>query len=131
MPKSLSTETDVEILVKAFYNKVLEDDRIGHFFSDHMEATLDAHIPQIVAFWCSLIFSTSDYKGNPMLTHINLNQKSPLIKDDFDSWLSLWEETVHQYFVGPNADLAIEKAHQIAQLIQIKIKGHHSPLTIL
>lgn len=131
MPKSLSTTTDVEILVQAFYNKALEDNQIGHFFSEHMEVDLEAHIPQIVSFWCSLIFHTSNYKGNPMLTHIALNKKSPLQQEDFDRWLFLWEETVHEHFVGTKADLAIEKAKQIAQLIKIKIEGPQSPLSIL
>jgi hemoglobin len=51
-------------------------------------------------FWEMVLFDGHAYKGNPMKTHLNLNEKSPLKKVHFDAWIDLFNETVNELFEG-------------------------------
>ncbi len=51
-------------------------------------------------FWGSVLLGTNAYKGNPMIKHIQLNEKTPLQVAHFQRWLRLWEETVNECFEG-------------------------------
>ncbi len=47
----IETRADCERLVRAFYGRALTDPIIGFIFTDVAELDLDAHVPQITAFW--------------------------------------------------------------------------------
>ncbi len=117
----IHTRKDIEYLVDTFYEKVLEDDTIGYIFTDVAMIDLKKHMPVMYDFWETVLLGNMIYKGNPMITHIGLNKKSPLKKVHFDKWLELWEETVHDEFSGPKATEAITKANQLSDLMQHKI----------
>ena len=67
-------------------------------------------------------FYTGGYQGNAMKKHININRVTPLQKKHFVRWLQLFNETVDEYFEGEKAELAKQRAHSIATVIQVKIK---------
>ena len=76
----------------------------------------------MVTFWETLLLGIVNYKGNPMIKHIELNEIIPLRPAHFTQWLKLWEEAVIENFSGKNANEAISKAKNIAGLMQFKIK---------
>ena len=85
---------DVRKLLDTFYAKVLKDDIISFFFNDVAKINLETHMPHLSAFWDAAIFGTANYKGNPILKHIELDKKEPLTDIHFDQWKKLFFETV-------------------------------------
>ena len=73
------------------------------------------------SFWSSVLFGEANYKGNPMLVHISLDQKTRLTPIHFERWLSLFEATLNQLFEGKTKDEAYKKASAIQGLMQYKI----------
>ena len=122
MKKDLSQFSDIELLVRTFYQKATFDPSIGHFFTQVIEIDWEAHFPQMFRFWDSVIFGTATYRGNPMLKHIKLNQKSPMKPEHFETWIRLWTETVDELFEGKTAEIAKSKAHQIKDLMVFKVE---------
>ena len=121
MKEGINEEIDIEKLVGQFYEKAVEDPLIGHFFTVIESENWQAHLKVICHFWDSVIFGRATYKGNPMLKHLMLNKKYPLKKDHFIRWLSLWKETVLENVPDPLAKIIIQKANQIAQLMEFKL----------
>ncbi len=119
----IEKRADVELLVKSFYSKALRDKLIGHFFSEVAKLDLDTHLPTMYDFWESTLFGVSTYQGNPMIKHIALHKKSPMESHHFVQWLTLWRGTVNELFKGPKADEAINRAQQIAHLMEYKVRG--------
>lgn len=120
--KEIQNRTDIEFLVDEFYKQILDDDLIGVFFTEVVQLKWEVHIPVMYDFWESTLLYTAKYKGNPMLKHIELNQKKALEAKHFDRWLEVWEDTIRLHFNGKTAEEAILKANSIGSLMQIKIK---------
>jgi hemoglobin len=114
---------DIKILLDTFYAKVLKDEVIGYIFTDIAKLNVEKHMPILYAFWDSVIFGTANYKGNPMLTHIELNKKEALTDAHFDRWQMLYFETVDELFVGQKANLAKERVKAMRFLMQLKIEN--------
>lgn len=119
--KDINSASDIKRLLDSFYNKVLKDDVIGTFFIDVVQLDIDDHMPVMYSFWESTLLGLGTYQGNPMIKHINLHKKMPIREEHFARWLELWESTINNQFQGDNADLAIQKANQIADLMKIKL----------
>jgi len=119
--RDIQNRKDIEFLVNAFYDQVKKDKEIGAFFTQIADLDFNTHLPKMYDFWESIIFKKASYSGNPMLSHIQLNKKSSILPYHFERWLFLWEDTLSQNFSGENTLEAINRAKQIAQLIQFKI----------
>lgn len=125
--KDLESESDIQELVDAFYQRATIDDEIGYFFTKVVKLDWEKHMPVMYEFWASIIFQTGVYRGNPMTKHIELNQKSKMEKEHFDRWLALWCKTVDKMYIGPNANTAKDKAKMIMELMRYKVRqseGH-------
>ena len=120
--KDIENRQDIEKLVDEFYKKVRVDDVIGHFFMDLVEINWDKHMPVMYDFWETTLLGNLKYKGNPMSKHFDLNKKQLLEPDHFERWLSLWESTIKDHFVGEVAEEAIQRARQIAGLMKYKME---------
>jgi len=120
--KDIETRKDIELLVDAFYKRVITDDVIGIFFTKVMQLNLDKHIPIMYDFWDSLLLGSMKYKGNPMVKHIALSKKEPMHPKHFSRWLALWETTLLENFSGKKADEALQRATEIAELMKFKIE---------
>ncbi|MCB0429869.1 MAG: group III truncated hemoglobin [Flavobacteriales bacterium] len=118
----IETRKDIEILVDAFYKKVITDERIGDFFTKVVKLDWNLHIPIMYDFWESMLLKHTVYNGNPMIKHIDLNRKKALKPEHFECWFALWEETVNEHFHGEKAGEAISKARQIGGLMMVKIR---------
>ena len=121
MKKEIENFADVQLLVRSFYNKVLKDEKLGHYFAYAFEHHWDKHLDTLDRFWNNLLFFTGGYEGNPMQIHKTLHHFKHLDKAAFDRWIQLFLLTVDDLFEGEKAELAKQRAYSIATMMQIKI----------
>ena len=122
--KDIQDIEDIKQLVNSFYTKVFIDTEIGPIFKTSIHHSVEEHLTIMYKFWESILFYTVTYKGNPMMTHLNLNQKFNLSLKHFNRWLKLWKETIDSLFSGAKADEAKQKAENIAKIMMMKIIGN-------
>lgn len=113
---------DLEQLITRFYQRLIVDPVIGHFFTTVVQLDLEHHIPRIAQFWESTLFQKGGYQGDTMGIHLQLNARSPMEAAHFEVWLQHFSTTVDEMYIGRNAELAKQRAHAIAMLMQVKIK---------
>ena len=123
MKKDIDNREDIDLLMNVFYGKLLKDDSINYIFTDVIKINIKTHIPVIADFWESLLFNRNIYHNNPMKIHLDIQNKTPLLKHHFDTWLGYFNSTVDQLFEGSVALKAKERALSIATVMQIKIFG--------
>ncbi len=126
MKNDILAPADVELLVNEFYKKVIADKALGHIFTDVAKVDWEHHLPIMYAFWESALLGQVGYIGNPMEAHIKLNQRITLTAENFNTWKTLFIQTVEEYFSGKIANLAKEKAISIADLMFYKIHNHYN-----
>lgn len=119
--KDLENIDDIKALVDTFYEKVKADNTIGYLFNDIAKVNWEKHLPVMYEFWQQVIFHLGDYKGNPMIAHQQLHQRSPLTSEHFKRWQELFLQTVDELFEGDNAAIAKQRAQSIATVMQLKI----------
>jgi len=112
----------IEMLVASFYKRAMVDIDIGPFFTEAIQLSLEEHLPKITRFWSSILLDTNDYRDNPMIKHIALNDKMKISDAHMQKWLSLWKESIDHNYEGPKADLAKSRAEQIGILMLRKIR---------
>lgn len=122
MQKDIENKQDIEFLLHSFYNVVRKNEIIGYIFDEIIKVNWEQHLPLITNFWETLLFGKDTFKGNPMLTHIQISKKVPLTKLHFDTWLQIWNNTINEYFFGKKAEEAKQKAQNIANLMLYKIE---------
>lgn len=110
-----STEAIAE-MVRRFYQDVAQDDLLGPMFNDVAQVDWAEHLPKLTAFWCRALLGIEGYSGNPFRAHALIHQRSPFTLDHFERWLSLFHDTVELGWAGPNADRALELAHNVARV---------------
>ena len=103
------TEAEISNLVDRFYEKVQRDAVIGPIFNQTIE-DWPTHLALLKNFWSTVLLTTGRYKGDPMMTHLQL----PLREKDFSRWLELFEETAVEVLPPPVATMITSKAHRIA-----------------
>ncbi len=118
--RELAGSDDVRDLVKAFYDRLLADPEMRHFFAD---LDLPHHLPKIEAFWRGVLFGDRSYTGDPMTAHIALNKRHPMEQHHFDRWLAHWNATLDALFTGPKADEAKARAASIAPVMAWKVRN--------
>jgi hemoglobin len=108
-------------LVDEFYTRVRADDCIGPIFNDVAKVNWAEHLPEMYAFWDSVLFGVPGFKGNPLAVHLVLAGRTPLTSHEFDRWVSVFHATVDELFVGPMATEAKQRAVRIATMMQYHI----------
>jgi len=112
--KDIVTNHDLTLLVDSFYDKVRADDLLSPAFS-HVD--WPKHLPVMYNFWCSMILGDQSYRGNPLQSHLRL----PIGKAHFERWLSLFNKTVDENFIGEKAEEIKMRAHAVAGVFQHKM----------
>ncbi len=120
MAKDIETRTDLELLMKTFYDRLLNDASINYVFTHVAKIDLEAHLPKIVDFWEQVMFNTGNYKTNVMQVHLALNDKEQLTAAHFSTWLNHFEQAVNERFIGMNAEKIKTRALSIATMMKIK-----------
>ena len=121
MKKDITDREDIDRLMNVFYEKLLKDDTINYIFTDVAKIDIKTHLPVIADFWESILFHRDIYNNNPMKIHIDMHNKTPLLKHHFDTWLFYFNSTIDELFEGSVALLAKQRALSIATVMQIKI----------
>jgi hemoglobin len=130
MKNDIINREDIILLVDTFYTKVQQNGEIGPIFTDIAKVNWSHHLPKMYDFWETILFGKAIYKGNPMLTHIALNQKATLQTQEFEIWKGLFFSTVDELFEGENAETIKQKAQSIADLMHFKINKPDPHITI-
>lgn len=120
--RDIETRDNIELLMQAFYKKVMKDEMIGFIFTDVAQLDLAHHLPIITDFWENVLFNSGIYNRNAMLPHFKLNEQVNFKPEHFERWLCLFNETVKENFSGNRADLACARAKSIAAIMQIKLQ---------
>ncbi|SRR5690606_36028167 len=118
MSKEIETHEDIQLLVDSFYGKVREDQRIGPIFDRVIQDRWPEHLGKMYRFWETILLGKSSYSGSPFPKHAPL----ALVKEDFERWLSLWNQTLDQHFSGDKAEEARWRAARMATVFLSKIE---------
>lgn len=109
----IKSREDIERLINAFYNKLLQVDEIKPVFAG---INFPAHVPHIVSFWSFVLLDEEGYKTNVFDKHINLPIKAHM----FDVWLNIFTTTVDELFAGEKAEMAKQRATSLTYTFKAK-----------
>lgn len=98
--------------LESFYAQVREDELLGDVFNSTIN-NWDTHLRKIGVFWKSHLYEPGLYKGNPLLIHQKLHEKEAFSEEQFNRWLSLFEETADKFFEGKELKGIKRKARMI------------------
>jgi hemoglobin len=92
---------NIEKLVRAFYEKVLEDELLSPFFIRALGDDLKndkwyEHLHTLDNFWLSLLTGEGRYMGDPLMPHMFLGG---LEERHFECWLQLFRETLDRLYI--------------------------------
>ena len=123
----IETREDVERLVRAFYGRALTDEIIGFIFTDVAKLDLEAHVPQITAFWETVLLDAKTYHRSAFEPHAALNAKVTLRAGHFERWLALWGDTIDELFAGERAVAAKAHAMRVAYAFHGRLRTMEPP----
>lgn len=115
MKTDIMNRKDVFLLVSAFYTKVRVNAEIGHFFNDTIQ-DWPSHLEKLTDFWETNLFMVSKFRGNPMKTHKEVDNQfqNSIEQKHFGEWLNMWFETIDELFEGDRANIAKNRARNMA-----------------
>ena len=111
----ISNREDIELMVRKFYDALLENESIKPVFEN---LNFEKHIPHIVSFWAFVLLDEAGYNTNVFDKHVNL----PIKEEHFEIWFEHFEKTVNDLFEGEKAELAKLRAQTIAFTFKTKLK---------
>jgi hemoglobin len=111
------TIDDVKLLVDNFYTKVRENELLSTVFNNVIGDNWTAHLEKMYGFWQTLLLDTPVYSGSPFLKHAKL----PIAKEHFNTWMSLFNETIDEHFTGEKANEAKWRAERMSEMFQYKL----------
>jgi len=117
--KELENREDIITMVNTFYDHLQKDKELDRLFNEVAKLNWETHLPKMYDFWETLLFHKPVFKGNPMKVHMDLDNKSKLTKEHFDTWLVIFKKTIDELFVGENAEIAKQRAASVAMSIQL------------
>jgi len=127
LPQDLS-EALIGEVVQTFYARIRKDTVLGPIFEARLAGRWDKHLSAMTDFWSSVLLKTGRYHGRPHAAHHPLG----LTPAHFSRWLALFEATVGDLCAGPAAALFVDRAHRIAESLQIGLnigsKALHFPM---
>ena len=117
----IESRTDIDLLVRVFYERTLADEVIGYIFTDVAKLDLEQHLPIIGDFWETMLFQSGNYARhgrNPLEVHKVLHSLSPLKPEQFERWFKIFFRCVDEEFAGERAEFLKMRALSIAQRMQ-------------
>jgi hemoglobin len=113
----------IESLVRTFYARVRRDTLLGPVFAVRIK-DWEPHLERMCAFWSSVALMSGRYHGQPMEKHLPL----PVDARHFDRWLALFAQTADDVCPPAASEHFIERAHTIAQSLEMGIAGRDGVL---
>ena len=122
MLPDIQNRDDVFKLVDTFYAKIRKDDELGPIFNNTIQ-DWPHHLDHLTNFWESQLFMKDVFRGNPMRKHVIIDKVTgnALDNDLFGLWLQYWLGTIDELFEGEKANLAKERARNIASFLFMEI----------
>lgn len=111
--RDIEQPEDVEFLVRAFYEKVYQDELLAPMFVEVAGVDMEHHVPKMFVFWKHVILDVGQYEGNAYMVHHRLNRKRALEAHHFERWLGLFRANLDEHFAGPNVEKAMRAARGI------------------
>ncbi len=119
------SEDEITEVVQAFYRKVRRDPTLGPVFAAHVAPhDWPDHEAKIVRFWRNAILLDHSYSGNPMRTHMKAGNVKAA---HFETWLALFDETVHAELRPEIATAFSDLAHRIGRGLRFGIEDRDAP----
>ncbi len=117
--EDIKNKEDIKILVDTFYAKVNQDELLSPIFNEKAKVNWEAHLPRMYQFWSSLLLDSNEYRGQPFDKHAE--HSDHIHAEHFNRWISLFNETIDELFVGEKAKLAKTRAQSIGAIFQYKL----------
>lgn len=114
MPSDLN-RASITTLVADFYADIRRDDLLRPVFERAIKDNWEPHLARMVDFWCSVMLSSGEFKGNVFGTHMALQGVEV---EFFRRWLALFEAQVQRLFAPSVADEFMVAARRIATSLQ-------------
>ncbi|WP_421120965.1 group III truncated hemoglobin [Aquihabitans daechungensis] len=105
----LATPAAVHDLVTRFYREIVFDELLEPIFAEVAEVDWAEHIPNLIDYWCWILFGADGFAGSVTKTHRHLHGLQPIEPVHCDRWIALWFATVDADWSGPIAERA--KSH--------------------
>lgn len=115
--KEIKTRDDIKFLVDEFYHKVNLDPLLSPIFNNQIGSNWLSHLDTMYSFWATQLIGEGSYHGRPFPPHALLR----IDARHFQRWLELFCETVDNNFLGLGAEMAKQKARNIAVVFQAKL----------
>lgn len=114
MRKQIESRTELELLVKVFYDKVRKDEELGPIFNGII-TDWEPHLEKITDFWEQHLFGVQKYQGNPIEAHNTVDAKMNygITVHNFGTWLFYWMQTLDELFEGDNVEVLKFKARKM------------------
>jgi len=122
MKRDIENREDLLLLVRLFYEKLLTDKLLHHFFEKfNQKEFLEDHLEVLVDFWDNVLFYSGTYQKNAMQPHLLLSREKPMVAAHFERWIFHFTKSVDELFDGNVAHAAKSRALSIATVMQIKV----------
>lgn len=103
-------------LVREFYGRVRQDDRLGPIFAAEIVGSWEPHLEKLTDFWCSVVLKDGSYSGRPVPAHTKLEQ---VREADFDVWLGHFRATAEEVYPDGVAQPFVDRAERIAKSLKL------------
>jgi hemoglobin len=114
------TRAAITTLVNDFYTDIRRDSILAPIFDNAIGANWELHLVRMVDFWCSVMLSSAEFKGNVYGKHMALSGIEP---EHFRRWLGLFESHVRRLFQPQVAEQFMAAARRIAASLQYGFFG--------
>jgi len=111
----LATPAAVHDLVTRFYREIVFDELLEPIFGELAEVDWAEHIPNLIDYWCWILFGTHGFTGSVTKTHRRLHDVRSIEPVHCDRWMDLWSTTVDAGWSGPFADHAKTHAAKLME----------------
>ncbi|MCP4520825.1 MAG: group III truncated hemoglobin [Cytophagales bacterium] len=121
--KDIESRKDISLLVRTFYQQVRKDSLLAPVFEEVIE-DWEHHLERITDFWeTNLFLSIHKYHGNPLETHVNVDDEvgNIIVQQHFSRWLLIWTNTIDSLFVGDKAHTAKMRARKMGTYLFMKV----------
>ena len=124
----IQSSADIKLLVDTFYSRIRQHALLGPVFATRIaDDNWQPHLEKMYRFWGTLLLYTQEYSGSPFDKHIGLM----IGAEHFKEWLALFDDTVDSLFKGDVANIAKERAHNIALTFEYKLRSLDDKLKIV
>ena len=116
MKQDILNINDVKLLVNSFYEKVKMNKLLAPVFNEKIQ-DWPAHQEKMYRFWQTVLLGEHTYFGSPFPPHATL----PVEHEHFQTWMTLFTDTIEELFTGEKAEEAKWRAGKMAEMFKVKI----------